>query len=491
MKNRLCYTIALGISLSVNAQNETDALRYSLTQLNGTARFMAMGGAFGALGGDMSVAATNPAGIGVYRKNELSFSPQLSFWNVKTDGKIDLESDRFNFNIGNAGIVFSSELKNPNWKNINFGISYNRLNSYNQDVTIKNELPDSTGLIQFFNDQADGTNVADLNTNFGFGSYLAYNTFLLDSLSGFSNQYVNRADTGVFYTGNTIDQTFISERNGRLGETNFSIGSNYGDQLYLGASVGLQSAYYLQNSTTKERMLKTEITDLDEYTFSENLETNGTGVNLKLGAIYRYKFLRIGAAYHTPTSFSMTDNYDTKIESVFDDKARYDLESSRGVFSYRVVTPSKTIASLAFVVSDRAIISTEYERSNYAGAKLKRDRNIEDSYDFSQENENISNLFIASNTFKAGAEVKFNPISLRVGFNYSTTPYQSNFVKNESIRMIYSGGIGYREERFSIDLGYNLIAWKEDFYPYDPQLAPLTTLNNRMGNFCLSFAYRY
>jgi hypothetical protein len=493
MKNRMCYVLALGISLSMSAQNETDVLRYSLTIPSGTARFISMGGAFGALGGDLSVAGTNPAGIGVYRKNEISFSPQLSFWKVNTStGTAPAnEANRVNFNFGNAGIVFSTEPKTPNWKNVNFGISYNRLNSYHQDITIKNEVPDTKSLLQFFNNQANGTTIDNLGSNFGFGSYLAYYTFLLDSLSGFSDQYVNRADTGVFYTGNTVDQTFISERIGRLGETNISFGSNYNDQLYLGAAIGIQGAFYRQNSITKERMLNTQITDLDEYTYSDNLETNGSGANLKLGAIYRYKFLRIGAAFHTPTSFAMTDNYDTKIESLFDDGARYDLASERGVFNYRVVTPSKTIVSLAFVISDKAIITTEYERANYASAKLKRDRNIEDSYDFSAENEAISKLFATSNIFKAGAEVRLNQISLRGGFNYATTPYQTKAVKNESTRITYSGGIGYREERYSIDLGYNFITWKEDFYPYDPQLAPLTTVKNTLSNFNLTFSYRY
>jgi hypothetical protein len=493
MKKRLCYILALGFSLSMNAQNETDAFRYSLSQLSGTARFNAMGGAFGALGGDMSVSATNPAGIGVYRKNEISASPQLTFWKVNASGNTlkANETNRINFNFGNAGIVFSTEPKNPIWKNINFGISYNKVNTFNQDINIKNKLPDTESLLQFFNSQANGTDTSNLNSNFGFNSYLAYQTFLLDIYNGIPDQYLNRADTGFVYTGNSIDQTYISERNGRLGETNISFGANCNDQLYLGASIGIQSAFYQQNSLTKERMLNTEITDLDEYTFTENLETNGNGINLKLGAIYRYNFLRIGAAYHTPTSFAMTDNYDTKIESLFDDGERYDLMSPDGIFNYRVVTPSKLIASLAFVISDKAIFTTEYERSNYAGAKLKRDRNIEDSYDFSFENESISKLFVASNIFKAGAEVRLKPISLRAGFNYSTTPFQSAAVKNESTRIVYSGGIGYREERYSIDLGYNFITWKEDFYPYDPQLAPLSTIKNTVSNFNLTFCYRY
>ena len=59
------------------AQNEIQALRYSQYTLFGTARYQGMGGAMDALGGDFSAASVNPAGLGIYRKSEASFTPSF------------------------------------------------------------------------------------------------------------------------------------------------------------------------------------------------------------------------------------------------------------------------------------------------------------------------------------------------------------------------------------------------------------------------------
>ncbi|MBK7668088.1 MAG: hypothetical protein IPJ32_12590 [Sphingobacteriaceae bacterium] len=61
-----------------------DALRYSQTGVGGTARFISMGGAFGALGGNTSCLSYNPAGIGIYRKGELNITPGVNFSSVKS-----------------------------------------------------------------------------------------------------------------------------------------------------------------------------------------------------------------------------------------------------------------------------------------------------------------------------------------------------------------------------------------------------------------------
>lgn len=59
MKKIMIIGILLAGSLLAKAQNEVDALLFSQSVYQGTARSMAMGGAFGALGADFSALSTN------------------------------------------------------------------------------------------------------------------------------------------------------------------------------------------------------------------------------------------------------------------------------------------------------------------------------------------------------------------------------------------------------------------------------------------------
>src|SRR5580765_5763572 len=96
-------------SLQLSAQIPEDALRLSWIAPSGTARQQAIGGAMGSLGGEITATFVNPAGIGMYKTNEVVFSPGFRFQKDKSDylGANTTGTNKSNFNIGASGFVFA------------------------------------------------------------------------------------------------------------------------------------------------------------------------------------------------------------------------------------------------------------------------------------------------------------------------------------------------------------------------------------------------
>src|SRR5450432_1505219 len=126
--------ISVFIFQKIYAQSDNDALRISQQNVLGSAREIGLSGAFGALGGDYSSATINPAGIGIYRSSQFSFTPAVSFATEKSSflGN-ELSAQRTNMIIPNFSMVFSTDLKKKKnnsgkWNFVNVGFGANRLN---------------------------------------------------------------------------------------------------------------------------------------------------------------------------------------------------------------------------------------------------------------------------------------------------------------------------------------------------------------------------
>src|SRR5690554_4155795 len=274
MKRFIISSVYILLGVVVTAQNEADVLRYSSNYGLGTARYSGLGGAMGALGGDMSSIHINPAGIALYRFGDISFTPALEINNLESD----LLGRKYNdtktiLAINNAGFVLTGETNNPYWKAINFGVSYNRLNTFNDKLTIQGTHPISKSLMQDFADEAFGYAPGDLSE---FSSGLAWQGYVIDQIDSIQHIYSGRSFQGE------MEQIQTAESSGRLSETALSFGANYNDILYLGASFNFQSPYYKSITQTTE-MPTDVVTDLANYTYTENLETTGLGFNFKMG----------------------------------------------------------------------------------------------------------------------------------------------------------------------------------------------------------------
>jgi long-subunit fatty acid transport protein len=453
MKKTTCL-LAMIVVLSFQAysQNQVDALRFSQNIYGGTARSVAMGGAFGALGADFSTLSMNPAGIGLYKSSEITFSPSIYVGKTNSTYAGQSADDiKYNFNFSNAGIVFAIIPKKPEsvWKGIQLGIGVNRIANFNNSILI--EGPNSQNSI-VDNYLADATGV-EPSALYQFGSELAFNTYLLDTLGGLTN-YIS-----AIPNGGTLQQKYI-EIHGSINELVVTIGGNYNDKLYIGGTFGFPYLRYYENSTYKETDTEDTIVGFNSMSLHEDIESEGTGFNFKLGLIYRITdWVRIGAAVHTPTFYNMKDKYSREMTANYDNGVEYNAESPKGSFDYELNTPLKAIGSIAFVIGKHALISADYEFIDYSNARLHSK-----TYEFFEANEAIGKAYKGTSNIRAGFELKFDPVCIRGGYQLSFSPYKNDY--NDGQRMAFSGGIGLRDKSYFIDLGYMYQAKSEDYYLY-------------------------
>lgn len=534
---KIVKNIALALLLAVVptslwAQGEIDAFNYSLPELSGTARYVSMGGAFGALGGDMSAITQNPAAIGVYRSNELSmtlnFSDVNTTSNTKSYGKTG--SDLSDFSFHNIGYVSTTRLDGSSgWQNFNFGTSYNRIKSFDRQyrvgynnistsltnyiASVTNRDIDANGAI-LESDMTDGNN-SYYNTNIPWITTLGYNGYLIDPTDdGFYSGFFNTALGDAGYADLSIREW------GSIDEYTFSVGGNYNHKVYVGASLGIVDLSYSMDASYTETIEYADSDDPDvihegSFTMSNVLNTSGVGVNLKLGVIARpTNSLRLGAAIHTPTAYQLTDTYIAKVyykglgfDSSTGNAITGSTSTPSGAYSdYQLSSPWRAMASAAYVVGKAGLISAEYEYTNYAGMKLS------DEYggDFYSTNEIIDEDFKAAHTFKVGAEFRLTPVcSLRAGYWYQTSPVDTAVLNQEVIvetagtvtnytlereTQCYTLGAGYRIGSISIDLAYLLRDRNQDamaFSPIDGQLPEVATLNTRTHSVSLTLGCKF
>lgn len=485
MKRFIFSSVFILLGLAGSAQNDADVLRYSSQYVLGTARFTGLGGAMGALGGDMSATHINPASIGLYRFGDISFTPAMEFNMIESelDGRT-MSADENKLVINNIGFVLANETKDPYWKSINFGVSYNRLNTFNDNLVVKSTLPVGSSMMQDFAREAYGSVPGDLSE---YSAGLAYQGYVIDRIDTIDNIYDGRAFTGE------LTQVQNAERAGRLSETSLNFGANYNDKVYIGASLNFQSPYYKSKVQTTESPLDVENTDLVSYTYNEILETTGLGFNFKLGGIVKAgDYLRFGASMQTPTTFTLTDNYRTKLNSVLRDPSEtYSEQSSLSVFEYRVRTPWRFMGSVAGVLGKKALVSVQYEFADFSGGKLKNANSYGSDADFSDSNEAIENFFAISNILRAGAEYRFtNEFYGRAGFAYFSNPNKGNeFTSADLNRYQYSGGLGYRAAAWNVDITYQLARFQE-VYLTNYSAPDITILTNNLSSIVLTVGFR-
>jgi hypothetical protein len=443
--------------LHANAQSDVDALRYSSVGFGGTARYTAMSGAFGAIGADFSTLSTNPAGLGVFRTGVFVLTPAI--YAGKTAAKYNdnrMEDLKYNFNCSNVGIVFSTySNKNPDkegWKAVNFGFGMNRTNNFHNRMLVEGSSTGSS-IIDSYLANAKGLSPEDLGD---FDTRLAFDTYLIDTIGG--DYYSN-------VPSNDLLQRKTLETRGSMQEMVFSLAGNYNNRFFVGATIGIPNIRYIQESTYKEMDNANSDSIFNSLTINDYLSTSGTGINLKLGMIYvpvdiDLLKVRIGAAVHTPTFFSMTDEWSSKMSSSFDNGDSYSNDSPAGTFDYQLTTPMKAIGSIALQFAKIGTLSCDYEILDYSEARLRSD-----SYKYFDENEVISSKYTAAQNLRFGGELAFGNYRLRGGYAIYGSPYSSGINSGEKISR--SIGFGVIDEKYFMDFSYVYSATNEDYYLYN------------------------
>lgn len=481
MKTLYILPILLLTALGGFSQTTADIVRYSQSTNFGTARSTAMSGAFGALGGDLSTFSTNPAGIGVFRKSEVSITPSLSFSNTKSGSRSASDNS---FQMGDAGAVISFYSPDFDWRGFNFGINYTNMNNYNRktDQYIANS---PTSFSQAIAQQAN----YDIAAGFMPG--------IMETLASESNVIIWNEAIG-FYDPVVMKPTRTHQRknikeDGYQGEYAFTFGTNYKDKLYLGLTIGLQSIYYKSKSVYAETPDKDNFYELDYFDYLEQLKTTGVGTNLKFGVIYRpIPELRLGATIHTPTYYSMTDRYYSDMYSLYqtpDAEGYYDYLSDpyEYKYDYDMRTPWRALLSVATVLNQKAILSVDYEYIDYTSAKLSNGDGYYDFYDSEEgpgTNDDIKRYLRSTHNVRIGAEYRYNSLfSLRGGYSYYASPYKhdKSLLKLQTV----SAGFGLNFGPFYCDAAY-LYKFSKDttlFYSYlDPEDAFYDVISEPVRN---------
>jgi hypothetical protein len=473
MKSIKLIAIIIAITTVAYAQNEVDALRYSQNYHGGTARFVSMGGAYVALGGDPSALSYNPAGLGVYRTSEFTMTPTFYLNSASSKFMSGSTMDNNpNFNINNMAIVGSALTGNDEgWISANFGFAYNKSNNFHRNVLIQGQNNNSS-ITDYFAASADGYSYDQLNS---FNEWLAWETYLIDpdtALSANPNvNYISSLD------GRGETQTKQLDQSGSIGEYAFSMGFNYDHKVYFGGTIGIQSIRYKEGSIYLEEDKDDLISNFNSLEYTSNLSTRGTGFNFKFGLIYRpVDWMRIGGAVHTPTFISLVDEYSSSMNSSFSDTS-YAAESPNGRYRYNLTTPFKAMGGIAFVIKKVAILSVDYEFVDYSSARLRDEKSDGEIYGFVEENNSINNHYTYAGNIRAGLEYRIGPFSIRGGYAMYPSPYNPSEVDNDGMLTTFSGGFGIRDKNFFFDLAYVHSMMNENYYLYSPDVYNIDPAN--------------
>lgn len=474
------------ISASSQAQNINDALRYSRNFNVGSARYNAMGGAFGALGGDPSVIHSNPAGLAVFKRNEISFTPSIFLQQSNTNYLNSEVTDGVNnFNFGHLSYTsvdnknVASGILNSTWQ-----VSYNRTNNFHSQTVFQGDNFETSILDGYlFELDQNLIPIEEINQSASLNTALAWETFLIDTIitnNGANYQYIVNLESFDAFQRKEI------QTSGSQGAFNVAYSGNYNNRLLFGGNLTISTLNYAQTSTYTEDY-PTEDT-LNRMQLIEEFDNDGVGIGAILGLIYRINdYYRVGVSYHTPITYSITERFESQMLSEFRGSVGT-LEATSGIFenTYSVKTPWRLQFSGAAILGKQGLVSVEYEIVDYSKMRLEA---VDFSYD--SENNFISRAAQVAHNFRVGGEARLSNFAIRGGYRFNMNPYESDFSDASSHQHAFSIGGGFRKAGFYTDLSYVFLSGSNQVYLYDPAFSQPATNNYRANRLSASIGFRW
>lgn len=545
--------IAFAALLATGAQAQTiyDAANLADRELNGTARFVGMGGAMSALGGDLSTIRTNPAGIGIYRSNDAAISFGLSSYGMESNYMGNkMNSDKMRGDLNSAGFVVAAKIGNTtSLRYVNFGFNYQRVKSFYNNMLMGGNLGSFSQTFQMANQAAGITNWGGgnifLNSDIGWLSALGYEGYLITDIvpredatdnpdavpylkdgvqvtdqDGNPMYRTPGSYAGMYTNGNA---TFRSQERGGIDEYDFNIAFNVNDRAYFGVTIG---AYYVDYN--KYSFYDEDYGNDEGYNLQTWSKVQGTGFDVKFGAIFRpfeYSPLRVGIAIHTPTFYNLDYKTNARLES--DVWNPLNVENEMGtpaneighytidtyddlgdmVRKFNLRTPWTYNFSLGYTVGSNLALGAEFEYQNYSKTSFRDNDGYSDTFEYENS---TTDMLKGVSTVRIGAEYKPVPsFALRAGYNYRSAafkedaykslPYNSvqtdtDFANRQSLQD-FTLGVGYRGSMFYADLAYKYSTCKADFYPFDmfdgERLTQATKVTNTRSQVLLTLGVRF
>lgn len=474
----LPLVLILGIT-QVKAQefNPNDAIQFGTKQVNGTARFNAMNGAFGALGGDISALQVNPAGSAMFNYNHFSVTGNLQFQKNKSIFNSNTNNAKENeFELPNFGAVFVIDSKNQEQalKKVTVGVSY-QTNARFNDRTFSSGISNESVSNYFLNHANHGYNggsvpldlvqtqanetVGDLYhhlngvTN-GFSAQqamLAYQGYLIND-TDVDNYVLNGTGSSFYQEKESLTTGFNNQLSG-------NVAFDFNKKLYLGANLNLHFVDYLVSTAIYEENESNTTNGYKALLFDNQTYTYGSGFSFNVGGIYKAtEEFRIGASYQSPTWTTLQDEFSQSLQTnILTNGVAKSYDVNPDVITlynkYQVKNPGAITGSLAYVFGGNGLISVDYTRKDYTTMEYSADGG-----NFDATNSFYKNNMQATNEFRVGGEYRLNQVSLRAGFRHTDSPYKDKEILGDLTS--YSAGIGYSFGASRLDLGY--LFWNQD-----------------------------
>ena len=448
-------------AVTAQAQSVYDALLFSERNYEGTARSVAMGNAFTALGGDLGSIGINPAGSAVAKYSQISITPSLTIASNTTngvspytDGSLPYFEKQFkntatHFAIPNLGMTFNWETgRSSGLKNVSFGFIMNRVNSWNEDLYAAgpNHTTSFMGAMAVEATEAGllGSNL-NMNNAYDYDPWkyvVGYQSGMISTFGGYDDQFVGASEVIFGNMGNTeislggpLDQSYGRRVRGSKNDYLINLGFNISDFIYLGANLGITSMYYSYDEYFKEKAIDPSDFEIaldngqtmyfDSMKYKYSYSTSTSGVYGKFGFIITPGFgLRIGAAIQTPAASTINENWQYKGETTYTDNGfNAAAESPEGEDHYKFREPWRANFGLAYTLGKLAVFSVDYELCNYSTMKFKRNGFDDGREYFIELNDEIKGTFGTSSMLRAGIEIKpLDVLAVRAGYGVTTAP---------------------------------------------------------------------
>ncbi|MCU4188529.1 transporter [Flavobacterium sp. HXWNR29] len=452
---KIFLSLLLGSSIISIAQETTinDALRYSISNITGTARFRGMSGAFGAVGGDLSSINVNPAGSAFFTNNFGSISG--SSFNVRNNSNYFGTKTKENYstldlNQLGAVLVFNDKSGKSDWSKIAVALNYENISDFDNSLYSAGVNP-TNSISQYFVNQANYI----ANTDFNDYQYeMAYETYIINEDASTPNLYVSNVPSG----GNYFQDNYVTS-NGFNGKLSANIATGYKDKLFLGLNLNahftdyvLTTSLYESNDNPANSGVQPTVRNI---IFDNQLSTYGSGFSLNVGAIYKAtESLRLGVAYESPTWYRLNDEliqdlYTNGNENVPSGDINRYYGSPIFVFpTYKIQTPSKVTFSGAYIFNKKGLISIDYAMKDYSNTKFKP---TSDSF-YRNLNTQMNNQLNNAYELRIGGEYKIKQWSVRGGYRFEESPYKVDYAMGDLTG--YSAGLGYNFGESRLDLAY-------------------------------------
>ncbi len=477
--------LCLGVSGLVHSQSIEDAVRYSFSPYNSTARSIGVGGSMSPLGADISVANVNPAGIAEFRKSEfaISFGLPMSTTDAQFAGAIESD-DVTAFKVNSIGAVFAYDPPAIKTRTMNIAIGVNKLADFNQNIYYGGTTP-GTRVERFL----ELANLRTLNELSDFEEGLAYDA-----------QVILDEDGDLLYESDFVsfeEQLFrdeIIERSGQINELFFSFASNIQNKISYGLTLGIPIVDYTETRDYLEADDLFFVNSFDQLYFLQNLNTTGGGINAKAGIIIKpVSKLRLSAAIHSPSWLFLTDEFSNTVEFFLDGEENgFAADSPVGESQYTLRTPWRAFLGLGYIydLGDvKGFLNGEVEYVDYSGSNFSlttQTNNPEDEFIFDDLNAQAGSELTSAINIRVGTEIAIKHLRLRAGTGIMGSPYADS--DQYKIDPMLNAGLGWRGDKFYIDLAWNQLSLNQQYTPYQleffpeaEQIVETSTTQNRFG----------